>query len=745
LPPPPRRRHTLDDRDIRRPGRWLALTLALAALTLALLTIQSPAAADSPDADVVTVDADWPLIPDGIEAGGQFRLLFSTSKTTKGDRDASNYHSFVKKAAQRGHRFVREYADAFAALAAVGGSGIRAVAGIERGSAAAAAPVYWLGGAQAADSAESLLGGAWTGDRTDQHGRARADRWHWTGRHAKSGHRLGAERPGIGAKTLNGNALAAQRTLAAERKLPVYALSAVFEVAAPRQTNLNNNDDGIQFFQTPEVTVSFSVTSNVTEGDPATLTASIQTGTVASTALTIPFTIINGPGVAAGTDYTAPSTSSVTFPVGATTSGADSAKTAAVITINDNIDQPNGRYFTFVPDLSSNRIQRATGDSASLRVNVRDNDRTVVSISGLSTRIYEDDDDGSATFTVTLGRELEPGETANVKLALTHAINDSQTPTSNIFTLSAGGTGITYNNVTLVVTFTRPSNGDTDGDGNVDGDDTVQVATISMTPAAGEDGNKRDDTVNAGLAGGEFLSPTNSGLEGGITGTGVHSRPHQPMTVVDAGELLVWTDWVPLTPQPAGFPAIGIPGHPPVNYASGEKNYWFGRDLWIEPIGSKHQIYIWLTKPTHEEVVVSMNFSNNHLSVSGDAATITRFTHATEAKVTFSVGEGPCSGTGSSRVHYGGPYGCAAVIELERVLPAHQSGCPAVTLPTSTGSVYGNPSDNTLRVALPQTHLNASATSRDWTTVKNSRANAYKSSGVCPAGRISTKKPAFPR
>jgi len=594
--------------------------------------------------------------------------------------------------------------------------------------------------------AEALLGGDWAGERRDEHGRVRADRWHWTGRHPDGGgHRLGEDRPGVGAKRLDGgDALRSGRALAASRKLPVYALSGVFRVAEPRTGSdpADPGGDGIEFFQSTHNAELTFQGRNVGEGDgTATAIEVTATGTIGSGGATFDFelpTILQsldatpGPACTGGTDYT--STLRVTLPA-----GTNPTASLLVTVCDDSTDEPTETIRLAVDtDTLPAGVTLASGESGSKTARIRDDDPTVVTLGSLSGRVFEDDTDDPEEFTVTLGRALAPGETAKVRLAFTWEINDAKTPAVNTFVPSASGVGVTWDNG-HTVTFTRPSGGDTDGDGTVDSDDTVQTATVTVTPDAGEDGNTRDDSITYEVNS-LFTSTAAAGIAGGIAGSGP-----QTFAIIDAGEVLVWTEAVPLTKQPDGWPALDIAAHPLVDDTSGKHNYWLGRDLWIEPGASPHVYYLWLTKPAHEDVLLYLSSPNSDNLISLSETGNKTQSHT----VTISAGDGPCTGSGSTRVFYGGPNGCAIGVYVHRSIAAHQSGCRH-TRGSADNSVFGDGVDTkglgSVRVALPQTHANAGDTERDWTTTRNSRANAYKTGGVCHAagGRITPDKPRYP-
>ena len=106
----------------------------------------------------VEVPADWPLIPEGLPAGAPFRLLFVTSSA----RDATSayiedYDDFVQNAAAAGHDSIREYRDGFLALVSTAETDARD----NTSTTGAGVPIYWLGGAKAADNYADFYDGSW--------------------------------------------------------------------------------------------------------------------------------------------------------------------------------------------------------------------------------------------------------------------------------------------------------------------------------------------------------------------------------------------------------------------------------------------------------------------------------------------------------------------------------------------------------------------------------------------------------
>ena len=63
------------------------------------------------------VPPDWGLIPDGLEAGDRFRLLFATSTTRQANHgDIADYNTFVQTTAAAGHADIQAYSELFAVV-----------------------------------------------------------------------------------------------------------------------------------------------------------------------------------------------------------------------------------------------------------------------------------------------------------------------------------------------------------------------------------------------------------------------------------------------------------------------------------------------------------------------------------------------------------------------------------------------------------------------------------------------------
>ena len=108
------------------------------------------------------VPANWSLIPPGLGAGDEFRLLFVTS----GRRDAlsgdiADYNAFVQSAAGRGHTDIQSHGSLFRALASTGAVDARDNTATAHTADDRGVPIHWLNGPKAADDYADFYDGSW--------------------------------------------------------------------------------------------------------------------------------------------------------------------------------------------------------------------------------------------------------------------------------------------------------------------------------------------------------------------------------------------------------------------------------------------------------------------------------------------------------------------------------------------------------------------------------------------------------
>ena len=119
------------------------------------------------------VPADWSLIPSGVVAGQEFRLLFlSSTKRSIRSTNISNYNTFVQNRAAAGHTDIQDYSDTFRVLGSTGAVDARDNTYTTYTSSDKGVRIYWLNGDKAADQYEDFYDGSW-----DQ----QADAWNESG------------------------------------------------------------------------------------------------------------------------------------------------------------------------------------------------------------------------------------------------------------------------------------------------------------------------------------------------------------------------------------------------------------------------------------------------------------------------------------------------------------------------------------------------------------------------------------
>ena len=316
------------------------------------------------------VPANWSLIPSGLNAGDQFRLIFLTSMNSTAQSTAiADYNTIVQTRAAAGHTNIQSYSSGFRVVGSTASVDARDNTSTRHTLSDKGVPIYWRGGAKVADHYEDFYDGSWDEEINlkDESGNAvtatSATRV-WTGsRHngtKKSGATLGNAfvQKGIPNNTASGHGpIDGQTSGSNNTEHPFYALSEVFVVAGTTaSTDATLSDLTLADGSANEITL-----------DPA------------FESLIVNFT--------ATVHYTASvpnSTDSVTL----TTTRNDSNATVA-ITDDDNTSTP---------------------DEAELALVVGSNTLTVTVTA---------EDGSTLTYTVTVTRAVEPGRVLVSKKVLT--------------------------------------------------------------------------------------------------------------------------------------------------------------------------------------------------------------------------------------------------------------------------------------------------------------------------------------
>ena len=123
-----------------------------------------------PLADVTTeVPSNWGLKPTGLNTGDRFRLLFLSSTKRDGNATAiATYNTFIQNLAAAGHTDIRDYSAGFTAIGCTEAVDARDNTATTYTTTAKGVPIYWLGGAKAADEYEDFYDGSWDDEANDK-------------------------------------------------------------------------------------------------------------------------------------------------------------------------------------------------------------------------------------------------------------------------------------------------------------------------------------------------------------------------------------------------------------------------------------------------------------------------------------------------------------------------------------------------------------------------------------------------
>ena len=123
------------------------------------------------------VPANWSLLPSGLGAGAEFRLLFVVTTTghESTSPDIADYNAFVQAAAGGGHTDVQSRSSAFRALGSTSAVDARDNTATTHTAADRGVPTSWLNGPKGADDYADFYDGSWDHRNPirNEHGNAR--------------------------------------------------------------------------------------------------------------------------------------------------------------------------------------------------------------------------------------------------------------------------------------------------------------------------------------------------------------------------------------------------------------------------------------------------------------------------------------------------------------------------------------------------------------------------------------------
>ena len=211
------------------------------------------------------VSADWGLIPSGLGAGAEFRLIFISSTTRNASSsDITDYNTLVQTAAAAGHADIQVYGSTFRVVGSTADVDARDntatrytgddTAGTDDDSDLGV-PIYWLGASKVADEYKDFYDGDWD-DEANAKDESGSDRsisldtdWPLTGSDhdgtesftGMSSRALGASssvRVGRPNSSTSGNGpLRSNNAYTSSTARPLYGLSPVFRVEGQVVTN----------------------------------------------------------------------------------------------------------------------------------------------------------------------------------------------------------------------------------------------------------------------------------------------------------------------------------------------------------------------------------------------------------------------------------------------------------------------------------------------------------------------------
>ena len=114
------------------------------------------------DTDATVVPANWELLPSGLSADDQFRLIFVSSSRRDGTSSTiGDYDTHVQTAAASGHDALQSYSSQFKALGCTTTTDARDHTETTYTATEKGVPIYWLDGDKVADDYEDFYDGNW--------------------------------------------------------------------------------------------------------------------------------------------------------------------------------------------------------------------------------------------------------------------------------------------------------------------------------------------------------------------------------------------------------------------------------------------------------------------------------------------------------------------------------------------------------------------------------------------------------
>ena len=230
----------------------------------------------------IEVSADWGLIPSGLGAGAEFRLIFISSTTRNAaSTDIADYNTFVQGRAAAGHADIQQYSSTFRVVGSTAAVDARDNTNTTYTADDKGVAIYWLGGAKVADDYEDFYDETWDDEvnAKDESGSDRSisglSNWPLTGSEHDGTASIDVTSHALGAGTvtyaqpnssgLDSGPLSSSSSFNNTAARPFYGLSPVFRVAGQVVTNTAPAFTTVANFSTNE---NQAATFQVTAMDP---------------------------------------------------------------------------------------------------------------------------------------------------------------------------------------------------------------------------------------------------------------------------------------------------------------------------------------------------------------------------------------------------------------------------------------------------------------------------------------------
>ena len=246
---------------------------------------------------------------------------------------------------------------------------------------------------------------------------------------------------------------------------------------------------------------AFSTASTDAEEDDGTLTLTVARTGDTLVAATVSYATVDDTATG-GSDFTAIASTELDF------TASEASKTITVSLTDDSADEPSEAFTVSLTAIAHAQL----GSTSSHTVNIADNDATTVTLEAPAAAI--DENVGTKTITVTLGRALEGDETLTVPLTFagTAAFGTDYT----LAAPSQTPTGVSYSNLASTDLAANPPSIAFSGVNNA-----ASSATVILTATADTTDEGASESVTVGL--GTLNASSGTNLDGGASGSGTAS------------------------------------------------------------------------------------------------------------------------------------------------------------------------------------------------------------------------------